>query len=720
MNKRRNRPVLTTLALAALLAHGAAGAGAPRTSLTVLPAAPGIVVNALNDAGQVVGSRFTVAGVSVAFLWSADTGMTALAGLPSDDSHMAHDINNLGQVVGSSTTLGAFVWSPGSGVVSLQGPNIHGVAPSARSINDLGVVVGDNGRPVVWDALGGARELAGNGRAMAINNLGQIAVSAILTVSDSGWFRYDAYRWDSSGAASLLSVPADREAVLQDMNNRGDLVGTLYQNPGGERRGMLWRADLTPVHLAGLSQAHGINDAQQVVGRLAGGGGSALWRNGSTTRLDSFATAGFTPSPPGDFTPVHINALAQVAGVGITAGGEQRAFLLTLHPDWTGGDGAWNDSTGTRWNWAGTGTAAARVGAAHDVVIDPGRSATITGAAEGRARSVQLGGTSGTVVTLNLSGGTTTLGDGDGGYANPSAVRAGGAVTGSGRLVVGETLHVQAGGRVEVGAGQLMQLQADELRNGGRIQVLGTAAAPAELQLSGWRYHFTNDAAGQVLVQYGTLRLGGGLQNFGRVSVQSARLLADETVLNHADAQLSFSFGESVVDAVIDNRGLLVVSNGARASFHGAIDNPGELRISSGGAANFFGEVLISGSFTGGGDAMFEGGVTLPFGQTVQMGPHTTLAGATLRLVGSADGLALGDRVDVFDWFTGVEGRFTALALPSLADGLVWDTSDLYAGGTLAVAAVPEPGTWALWLAGAAALAGLQRRRRAVEGYTRT
>jgi T5SS/PEP-CTERM-associated repeat protein/autotransporter-associated beta strand protein len=66
-----------------------------------------------------------------------------------------------------------------------------------------------------------------------------------------------------------------------------------------------------------------------------------------------------------------------------------------------------------------------------------------------------------------------------------------------------------------------------------------------------------------------------------------------------------------------------------------------------------------------------------------------------------------GDEVfDILD-FAGLSGRFSTLSLPPLGSGLEWDTSGLYASGTITV--VPEPATLLLAALGAAAM--LARRR---------
>ena len=48
--------------------------------------------------------------------------------------------------------------------------------------------------------------------------------------------------------------------------------------------------------------------------------------------------------------------------------------------------------------------------------------------------------------------------------------------------------------------------------------------------------------------------------------------------------------------------------------------------------------------------------------------------------------------------------------LPTLDAGLLWKTDELYSEGVLRVAAVPEPGTWAMMLLGGGALLAFRRR----------
>lgn len=61
----------------------------------------------------------------------------------------------------------------------------------------------------------------------------------------------------------------------------------------------------------------------------------------------------------------------------------------------------------------------------------------------------------------------------------------------------------------------------------------------------------------------------------------------------------------------------------------------------------------------------------------------------------------MGDDFNIMD-FSSITGQFTTYSLPALGDDLVWDTSGLYANGTIGVA--PEPTTLALLALGSLAL----------------
>jgi hypothetical protein len=447
-----------------------------------------------------------------------------------------------------------------------------------------------------------------------------------------------------------------------------------------------------------------------------------------------------------------INRHAQVVGAvrGSGTGNEYLGAVLTLHPDWDGGNGRWDD--GQHWNWAGTGVAAAVVGAMHDVRIAPAGSVTVTGATEAVARTLVVGGMPGRTATFDLAGGRTVVSGFDAWTGRSVTIAAGGVLRGRGQLEASGALGVDTGGRIEVAGGERLVLTAGLLQNGGQVRIQGTASAPAVLELAG---SFDNLSGARVQLTQAEARFGGAARNAGQIVLQDA--LADfsaagygGTLVNAGGGQLLASFGRSTVAGVIQNEGQVIVSNGAEVSFLDAIVNAGELRVSAGGAANFFGEVSGGGLVSGSGEARFEGGIS--FGNSpglVTVNPNSTIGAASpvrMELGGTLPGFGddrhdkivfngsvrlegglldvvwwgsfagqAGQVFDLFDWNGGLSGSFGTLRLPALAAGLVWQTGDLYDGGSLAIAAVPEPETWALWLAGLAGMASLARRRGAAQ-----
>jgi len=246
---------------------------------------------------------------------------------------------------------------------------------------------------------------------------------------------------------------------------------------------------------------------------------------------------------------------------------------------------------------------------------------------------------------------------------------------------------------------------------------------------------------GELRITQGTLSNQAG----GRLVLNDARLLALDGLNNRG--QLNVTFGESQVFGRVLNQagGQIILSGRSDTTFHDAVEVQAgaELRVSAGSTAVFFGAVQQrSGAlFTGSGSKFYEGGLSVgdspglgtdggdvAFGagnvylaeigdatvgfDRYQVAGHLAFGG-TLRL-SSWDGYTgqAGDSFDLFDWGSS-SGSFSLIDASTLqlAPGLVLDTSSLYLDGRIAVAAVPEPGTWAMWLAGLAGMGAVVRRR---------
>jgi probable HAF family extracellular repeat protein len=117
------------------------------TNLGKLPGYDGSAAYAINDLGDAAGASFCkpFSCPAHAVLWSKTKGsMLDLGVPPGANSSFAYSINNVGQVVGFSD-VGAFVWSPSTGMLDLNSlipANSGWVLTGATAINDAGQIVG--------------------------------------------------------------------------------------------------------------------------------------------------------------------------------------------------------------------------------------------------------------------------------------------------------------------------------------------------------------------------------------------------------------------------------------------------------------------------------------------------------------------------------------------------------------------------------------------------
>ena len=273
----------------------------------------------------------------------------------------------------------------------------------------------------------------------------------------------------------------------------------------------------------------------------------------------------------------------------------------------------------------------------------------------------------------------------------------------------------------------------------------GLAVNTGKIQLAGGTFDnngkpMTNQV-GAVINGFGTLS-GGLLTNKGQVQLSGGSSTVNADVLSTSASRI-------------------ILSGNSNTTFYGNVDVQAgaELRVSTGSVATFFGTVQQrTGSlFTGNGAKRFEG--TLSVGASPGLGTdegdvefgnasaylaeiggttactlrcgtdeafkHSSydkyiVAGnlslnGTLKLV-SWNGFtgSAGQSFDLLDWGT-LSGTFANIDATGfqLAAGTQLDYSQLYTSGVISVtvAAVPEPGTYALFLGGLLTLGCLARRR---------
>ncbi len=304
---------------------------------------------AINGQGHVAGFDSDGLATRTAFLWTPEDGVRDLGDLPSGENYvLALALNDAGQVAGYSGTNNvfglsrAFVWSESAGMQDIG--HLPGSPPSsiARAINTSGQVVGRTGtepgnfRAFQWSTERGMQYLGdlpggtNDSRAWAINASGQIAGQSGAATG------MRAFLWTNDGGMrDLGDLPGGIDwSVALGINASGQIVGTSEAATGP--RAFLWSSDDGMQDLGDLpggddrSEAKGLNDMGQVVGHS--GGRPFLWSRGNgmqdlNSLLDT-SGAGWTL-----LSANATNNAGQIVGLGATADGVHRAYLLSPLPN---------------------------------------------------------------------------------------------------------------------------------------------------------------------------------------------------------------------------------------------------------------------------------------------------------------------------------------------------------------------------------------------------
>lgn len=241
------------------------------------------LAEAINRSGDIVGESgsYTAPGQIHAVLWRGGTAVKDLGTLGGNS--FATAINDNGVIVGSSelqpsgAQFRAVMWRQGAMRVLPTMPGSYYDVPNL--LNASGTAAGysvlPSGTPHAALWVNGTIQDLGLGRAIGLNNLGQVLVEGVDPQGRTYPFLWDHGR-KITFPASVLAATA--------LNDRGQVAGTYLPAGTAQEHGFLWCGGaLTDLGL--LAPVSLNNEGQVLAGSTTSYGLSFLWDHGTVTAL---------------------------------------------------------------------------------------------------------------------------------------------------------------------------------------------------------------------------------------------------------------------------------------------------------------------------------------------------------------------------------------------------------------------------------------------------
>lgn len=326
----------------------------------------------------------------------------------------------------------------------------------------------------------------------------------------------------------------------------------------------------------------------------------------------------------------------------------------------------------------------------------------------------------GTNTFTNAATGPTSVGAGPGQLLGNSFTLDGGkslivggttSVSGSGMLTLaGGALTTNAlnatGGKFDYTSGTL-STQSISVSNGGAFSAThgGTVSAPGGTAINDSGSKLTLDGGSQFTTS--SLNLQNGTVTVGNATITATAVPGSMAPLNVSGGvlQLTNPTTSIIAGAQLSNSGSILGSGMIEAPFVNT--SLGQVSINPGQIQTYTKDASSDGDFSlnAGGSLAFDTKLNLTSNSLLLFALHGVTAGSQYGQIDVTGNFAAGGTLDVFFFnytpqsgdafhllnFGSESGVFSSIELPTLPEGLRWNTSLLYSQGTISVSQAPEP-----------------------------